>query len=338
MKSRAITSVLAAAAGLLAGALVILLTGGDPIAAYTALAYGAMGSGYGWSEVAVKSCPLIVTGLAVALAFRAGLWNIGVEGQLVGGAVLAVFFATRTPHLPSIIGVPATLLAAATGGALIAGIAAILKLERGVDEVISTIMLNFIVLGVVGYLVHGPLMESSGNYPQSDALPTFARLPRLFSGYRVHVGLAGALALVPATAFVLYRTRFGYVIRATGSNPIATKIAGFAVDRCILATFVASGALAGLAGGMEVASVTYRMYDNFSPGYGYTAIAVAILGRLDPWGVLAAALMFGVLEAGSASMQRVAGVSAVLVSLIQACVIFALAAFEYQRASDRGGP
>ncbi len=331
MTSRLASSVAAAIAGLAAGAVAILLAGENPLTAFAALAEGAMGSTYGWSEVAVKSCPLIITGLGVALAFRAGIWNIGAEGQLVAGALLAVWIGTRPLPLPSLIGLPLTLAAAVVGGGLLAAVAAFLKLRRNVDEVISTIMLNFIVLGLVGYLVQGPLMEAAGRYPQSDAMLDFARVPRLFSGMRVHLGLVAAILLVPACSFLLFRTRFGYVVRATGANPTAARTAGLAIDRCTFLTFVASGALAGLAGGIEVAAVTHRMYESFSPGYGYTAIAVALLGRLNPVGVMSAAVLFGILEAGSGSMQRVAGVSSALVSLIQACVIFALTATEYRR-------
>ncbi len=333
MKSRAASSLLAAAVGLAAGAVAILLSGSNPLSAYAALAEGAMGSAYGWSEVAVKSCPLIITGLGVALAFRAGIWNIGAEGQLVAGALLAVWLGTRPLPIPAVIGLPLTLGAAFVGGALLAAIAALLKLRRGVDEVISTIMLNFIVLGLVGYLVQGPLMEAAGRYPQSDAMLEFARVPRLVGGMRIHLGLVAALLLVPLCSYLLFATRFGFVLRAVGANPTAARTAGMAVGRCTLLTFAVSGALAGLAGGIEVAAVTYRMYESFSPGYGYTAIAVALLGRLNPVGVLLAALLFGVLDAGSGSMQRVAGVSSALVSLIQACVIFAITANEYRSAA-----
>ncbi len=334
MTPRVTNSVIAAIAGLAAGALAILLSGENPLIAYAALAEGAMGSAYGWSEVAVKSCPLIITGLGVALAFRAGIWNIGAEGQLVAGALLAVWIGTRPLPLPAAIGLPLTLMAAALGGGLLAAFAAFLKVRRNVDEVISTIMLNFIVLGLVGYLVQGPLMEAAGQYPQSDAMLGFARVPRVFSGMRLHFGLVAALLLVPACSFLLTGTRFGFVIRATGANPIAARTAGLAVDRCTVLTFIASGALCGLAGGIEIAAITHRMYESFSPGYGYTAIAVALLGRLNPSGVLLSAVLFGLLDAGSGSMQRVAGVSSSLVSLIQACVIFALAATEYRRRSE----
>ncbi len=333
MRSASI-SLAAVAFGLAAGAVAILASGGNPLIAYAALAEGALSSTYGWSEVAVKSCPLIVTGLGVALAFRAGIWNIGAEGQLVAGALAAVWVGTRPLSLSPLLGLPLVLSVAAAGGAVLAAGAAVLKLKRNVDEVISTIMLNFIVLGLVGYLVQGPLMEASGRYPQSDAMLDFARLPRLVTGMRIHLGIVVALLLVPACAILLSRTRLGFTMRAIGANRTAARTAGLSVQSTTLIGFVVSGALAGLAGGIEVAAVTHRMYESFSPGYGYTAIAVALLGRLDPFGVLVAALLFGILEAGSGSMQRVAGVSSALVSFIQACVIFALAAIEYRRASE----
>lgn len=327
-------SIAAAGAGLGAGAIAIAATGADPVAAYGALFAGALGSAHGWSEVAVKACPLLIAGLGVALAFRAGIWNIGAEGQLVAGAVVAVWLGTSPLPLGAAFGVPLTLLVAAVGGAALAAVAALLKLRRGVDEVIATIMLNFIVIGLVGYLVQGPLMEAAGQYPQSDAVRDFARLPRPLRGMRLHLGLPLALLLVPACWYLLFATRFGFALRACGSGHTAARIAGLPAARTSVLAFACSGALAGIAGGIEVTAITYRMYENFSPGYGYTAIAVALLGRLHPAGVMAAALLFGTLEAGAGSMQRVAGVSAGLVSLIQASVIFALAAIDYR---DRGG-
>ena len=330
MMGRVASSAAAAAAGLLVGAIAILVTGANPLTAYAAMASDALGSAHGWSEVAVKTCPLLVTGLGVALAFRAGIWNIGAEGQLIAGALVAVWLGTAPLDIGAVAGVPLTLLAAALGGGLLAAVAALLKLRRGVDEVISTIMLNFIVIGLIGYLVQGPLMEAAGRYPQSDAVLEFARLPRPFAGMRLHLGLVAAVLLVPACSYLLFATRFGFTMRACGANRTAARIAGLAVERSTFVAFALSGALAGLAGGIEVTAITYRMYENFSPGYGYTAIAVALLGRLNPSGVCAAALLFGILEAGAGSMQRVAGVSAGLVGLIQASVIFALAAIDYR--------
>ncbi|MEO8601110.1 MAG: ABC transporter permease [bacterium] len=309
-------------------ACLILLAGGDPFAALQALLSGAFGSPDAWSEVGVRTCPLLLTGLAVAIAFRAGVWNIGAEGQLLVGAVMVAWLGTRATTLPAWLLLPAVLCAAAVGGAAWAGIAGVLRTARGVDEVISTIMLNFIAIGLVGWLVHGPLMEAAATYPQSDAVVAAARLPRLFSGYRVHAGALLALAAAAGTALLLFRTVLGFEMRAVGLNPIATRLAGLRTTGALLRALALSGALAGLAGGIEVSAITYRLYGNFSPGYGFTAIAVALLGRLHPFGVVLAALFFAVLDVGSLSMQRAAGVSSVLVSAIQAIVIFTLLALD----------
>jgi general nucleoside transport system permease protein len=323
-------SLAALGAALTVTALVVTLAGGNAILALRALGEGAFGSLDGLSEVGVKTCPLLLTGLAVALAFRAGIWNIGAEGQLLLGAVTMAWLGTSVSAGPAWLALPLVLLASAVAGGLWAGIAAVLKLRRGVDEVISTIMLNFVALGLLSYLVHGPLMETSGAYPQSDAVGVAMRLPRLLEPYRVHAGLLVALALTAAAAVLLFRTVFGYEIRAVGGNRQAAELAGIRINWCLFFTLVMSGAVAGLAGGIEVSAVTYRLYERFSPGYGFTAIAVALLGRLHPAGVILAAFFFGALEAGSNSMQRMAGVSAVLVLVIQATVIFALVGVEHR--------
>jgi simple sugar transport system permease protein len=326
--SRLAPSLFSLAFALLTSALVIALAGGNPLLAVQALADGAFGSAESWSEVGVKACPLLLTGLAVAIAFRAGIWNIGAEGQLVLGAIAMAWLGTGS-SLPAWCALPLALLGASVAGAAWAAIAAYLKLERSVDEVIGTIMLNFIAAGLAGYLVQGPLMEAGGRYPQTDALELSMRLPRLFAAYRVHLGLVIAVVAALLAWVLLFRTVFGYEIRAAGRNREAARLAGIAIERRVLATFLLSGALAGLAGGIEVSAVTFRLYERFSPGYGFTAIAVALLGRLHPGGVAAAALLFGALEAGSNSMERVAGVSAVLVSVVQATVILCLLAVEH---------
>jgi simple sugar transport system permease protein len=315
-------------------ALVVALAGADPWLALRALAAGAFGSADGWSEVGVRTCPLLLAGLAVAIAFRAGIWNIGAEGQLLVGAVAVAWLGTRVGDLPAWLAVPLVLTAAAIGGGAWAAIAALLKTVRRVDEVISTIMLNFIALGLVGYLVHGPLMEAAGAYPQSDTVAAAVRLPRLVTGYRLHAGLLVGLGAAALAYVLLFRTILGYEMRATGLNLVAARLAGLRTTPAVLAALTISGALAGLAGGIEVSAITFRLYEQFSPGYGFTAIAVALLGRLHPAGVIAAAVFFGALDAGSMAMQRSAGVSSVLVSVIQATVIFSLIAVEYR--ADRG--
>ncbi|MBI3782749.1 MAG: ABC transporter permease [Deltaproteobacteria bacterium] len=325
--NRVLPSLLALIGALVVSGLAIALSGSSPLLAFEALLDGAFGSLDGLSEVAVKSCPLLLTGLAVAVSFQAGIWNIGAEGQLLMGALAIAVIGSRATWLPQPIGLPLALGASATFGALWAGIAAQLKLRRQVNEVISTIMLNFIALGLLSYLVQGPLMEAGGRYPQSDALSPEFLMPRL-SPYRIHLGLLLALFLAAAMQVFLYRSVAGYEIRATGLSPEAARLAGIDVRRRLLLALLLSGALAGLAGGIEVSAITRRLYERLSPGWGFTAIAVGLLGRLSPVGVVAAAFLFGAMDAGSNAMQRVAGVSSVLVSIIQATVIFFLVAFE----------
>lgn len=324
-------SAVALAGALAASALVIALAGRDPVVAFGALMDGAFGSADSWSEVAVKTCPLLLTGLAIAISFQAGVWNIGVEGQLLVGALAMAALGTHDLPLPAPVTLGMYLIAAASAGALWAGIAAVLKLRRNVNEVISTIMLNFVALGLIGYLVQGPLMEAAGRYPQTEAIAPALWMPRLMVGHRAHLGLLVALLLAAGMHILLYRGVAGYEMRAAGLNPSAARLAGIDVDGRLLLALILSGALGGLAGGVEVSAVTHRLYEHFSPGWGFTAIAVGLLGRLSPAGVVVAALFFGALDAGSNAMQRAAGVSSVLVAIIQAIVILSLVALERGR-------
>lgn len=326
-----VPSVLAVAGAFAVSALVVLASGGSPLTAFGALLEGAFGSRESLSEVAVKTCPLLLAGLAVAVAFQAGVWNIGAEGQLLIGALAMAATATHLGDTPSVVGLSLALAAALAGGALWAAIAAQLRLRRKVNEVISTIMLNFIALGVISYLVQGPLMEAGGRYPQTDAIPTTLWMPRLLPPLRIHGGLIVALLVAVGVHVLLFRTVTGYEMRAAGLNPQAARLAGIDVDQRLLLALLLSGALAGLAGGIEVSAITRRLYERFSPGWGFTAIGVGLLGRLSPAGIVVAALFFGALDTGSNAMQRVAGVSSVLVSVIQATVILFLVALERHR-------
>ncbi|HJY82894.1 MAG TPA: ABC transporter permease [Candidatus Binatia bacterium] len=303
------------------------LTGANALQVFSALLEGAGGDQYRLAETLVKACPLLYTGLAVACSLHAGVWNIGAEGQLLLGALATAWIGRYVTGLSPVLGLPLACGVALLAGSLWAGCAALLKNKRGVNEVISTIMLNFIAAGLVSYCVHGPLMEAGAQYPQTDLLPESARLPRLLPPTRLHLGVPLALLSAVGLWFFLFRTKGGFKIRATGANAIAARFAGIHVQRQLTLGLVFSGALAGLAGGIEVCGVTQRVYEKFSPGYGYTAIAVALVGQRSPFGVVLAALFFGALEAGSVTMQRVAGVSSVLVSVIQAIVVFFLAAY-----------
>jgi simple sugar transport system permease protein len=311
------------------------LTGANVQRVLSALVFGAAGDQYRLTESLVKACPLLYTGLAVTLSLHAGVWNIGAEGQFLVGALATAWIGQYTTSLSPYLALPAVCVAAMAAGGLWAGCAAQLKNRRGVNEVISTIMLNFIATGLVSYCVHGPLMEAGAQYPQTEALPVSAQLPRLLPPTRFHLGIPLALLAVLGVWLLLFRTKTGFRIRATGANPIAARFAGIQIESQLSRAFVLSGALAGLAGGIEVSGITQRVYEKFSPGYGYTAIAVALVGQQSPFGVALAALFFGALEAGSGTVQRVAGVSSVFVSVIQATVVFFLAAYSTETLRRR---
>lgn len=314
---------------LIINALIILACGYNPIVAFRALFEGAFGNAYSFGTTLLKSCPLLLTGLAVAFSFRCGVWNIGAEGQFLMGALMAAWAGVALGNLliPKVALSSVVLLLGGAFGGIWALIAAILKVKRNAQEVITTIMLNFIALELVSFAVHGPLQESAGMYPQTDAISEQVQLWRLLPQIRLHIGIPTAIVLALALSVVLFKTAFGYQIRAVGLNPTAARYAGINVSKNILLSMFISGGVAGLAGAIELCGVTYRLYERFSPGYGYTAIAVALLGKLHPIGVIFSALLFGALEAGSSSMQRVAKVPAVLTFVTQATVIFFVLAY-----------
>lgn len=300
------------------------VVGADPVAAVGALFSGSVGGGASLAATLLRTSPLLLAGLAVMLAFRSGVFNIGAEGQLLVGALAATAVATRTGEWTGQAIV--VLLAGALAGAIWAGMAAWLRERREVNEVITTILLNFVALYLVSYAVDGPLKEQSGYYPQSDPFPATAELWRLVPGTRLHAGLLLAFVAVFAVGALLSRTSLGLRLRSAGLNPRAARWAGFPVGRDLLLAFALSGALAGLAGAIEVAGVTGRLYERISPGYGYTAIAIALLGGLRSGGVLLAALFFAALGTGAAAMERTAGISAVLAVAIQGATLLAVAA------------
>lgn len=325
------------AAALLLTTLLVLAAGRSPAAAAAALWNGAFGSTYAFLNVWTKTVPLLVTGLAVVIAFRAGFWNIGAEGQIIAGAIVAGWLGT-VAGVPAVLHLPVVFLGAFAAGAALCLVAGWLRVRRGALEVISTIMLNFVALYVLSWLVHGPLMQASGAQPIGDPVADSVALPRLFGrGTTLHAGILIAIALVVAGHFFLARTETGFRIRMVGESPRAAAWAGIPVNRTVLVAAALSGGLAGLAGAIEVLGVLGRLFDKVSPGYGFTAIAVALLARLRPLALLPAALLFGALEAGSSRLQQDADVSHVLVLVIQAIVILASIAtgLVFARREDR---
>jgi simple sugar transport system permease protein len=326
---------------LAATALALQAAGYDASLAMQALWRGSFGSWFAFgSATLVRAVPLVLAGLAVALAFRAGIWNIGAEGQLLAGAAATTTVALALGDAPALVVLSLALAAGTLAGAAWAGIAAVLRHRFGVLEVISTIMLNFIALHLVSWLVRGPLQEPLGIYPQSPSIPESGRLPLLASPSRLHAGIVIALLAAPALWWVLRTTAAGLRLRAVGASPAAAASAGeIRVERVVLRAFLVSGALAGIAGAAEVSGVTYALYENISPGYGYSAIAVALLARLDPLGVVLSGIFFAGLESGALAMQRDAGVPSVVVYLIEAVLILVvLAAPATRRSIERRLP
>ncbi len=325
-----------AVAALVVLVLLLLATGHDAGAALAALGRGAFGSWYAiTSATLVRAVPLALAGLAVALAFRAGILNVGAEGQLLVGAATGAGLAAVMGAAPAPIVLVSMLVVGAAAGGAWAVIAAYLRQRFGVLEVISTIMLNFLAQYLVGWLVRGPLQEPMRINPQSASLPDALHLPVLIDGTRLHVGVLLTIALAVGVWWWLKETAGGFRLRAVGLNAAAAASAGrVRVGRTVMTAFIASGALAGLAGAVEYTGVTYALYDNFSPGYGFTAIAVALLARLHPLGVLVTAVLFGALQAGANAMQRDAGVPNVVVSVVEATLILlVVAADQWQSRS-----
>jgi simple sugar transport system permease protein len=290
--------------------------------ALSALWSGAFGSWYAFtSSTLVRAVPLILIGLGIAIAFRGGALNIGAEGQFYAGAIAATWVALQIPPLPSPVGVIAVLLAGGIAGALWVAVPVWLKLRFGVIEVISTLLLVFVAELLVSLMVQGPMQEQGHIYPQSDPIPEHARLP-LIGGTRLHVGLPLALVLGGMIWLVFSRTWWGFTLRAVGVGPRAAELSGrIDSQRVGAVALLLSGTMAGLAGGVEVSGVSYALYSNLSPGYGFTAIAVALLAALHPVGVVITGILFGALEAGAGAMQREAGVPAVAVYVVEAAII-----------------
>ncbi|MDB4907049.1 MAG: putative transporter permease protein [Gemmatimonadetes bacterium] len=322
----------------LAGTIAAVLSSGNasPGFALAALARGAAGSWHAFtSGTLVRATPLLFTGLGVAVAFRAGVFNIGAEGQfLTGAAAAAAASAALSSHAGALTPWLA-IVAGALAGAAWASVADALRRRFEVPEVISTILLNFVAIYLVGYLVRGPLQEPTHIYPQTRTLELLARLPRMSSGTRLHWGFPLGVAIAIALAFWLSRTASGFRLRLVGANPHAARVTGRVnVGRVTTLAFLASGALAGAGGAVEVNGVTFALYENISPGYGYTAIAVALLAGLDPRWVIATAVGFGALEAGASAMQRDAGVPSVIAGIVEASIILIAIAWSARSRGD----
>jgi general nucleoside transport system permease protein len=330
------------------GAIILLVTGADPIAAYSGLLCGGLGIACSQGEnpalqlsnTIVFLTPLILTGVAVALPFRANLFNIGAEGQMLAGAMACTAIGIKFNYLPAPLLLPMVLIGGMVAGAIWAGIAGVLKATVGAHEVVTTIMLNYVAQWLLRYLIIGGPLQLAPGTSKSLPIGEGAQLPTLLpasndviifdlpaSVYRVHTGLFIALIGVGVFAFLLWRTSLGYEIRAVGQSQKAARYAGVSVRRTIIVTMLIAGAFSGLAGAVEIAGVDHNLTDKyFTDTTGFDAIAVALLGLGSAVGIVLAALLFGALHAGGQVMQADAGISSNLVLVLQALILFSIAA------------
>jgi len=300
-------------------ALLVLAAGASPFSVFYLVWKGAAGSQFALLETLTRATPLIFTGLAVAVAFRAKLWNIGAEAQLYIGAVVTVVLGTGALPLPSFILIPVIMIAAMAAGALLLLGPAILKTRFGVDEVVTTLLLNFIVLLFVSMLLEGVLKDPMGmGWPQSSRVIAEAQLPRIIPGRRLHYGFVIALVSAVIIWIVMKKTALGYEMRAVGHNPQAASFAGIPVNRVLMKTALLSGGIAALAGFSEVSGLKGNLTLDLSPGFGYTGIVVAMLAMLNPIGVVVSAIFVAGIFVGADAMSRTAGVPSYIADVMVA--------------------
>ena len=310
---------------LVVGALVIWAFGSNPIEAYGALWRGAFGTGIAFTVTLGKAVPVMLTGLAVAIAFRCSVFNIGAEGQLLIGAMYAALVGAYV-HLPMVLHLPLTILASMVGGMIWAFFPAVLKLKGNVNVVISTIMFNYIAQYLISYLILGPF-KGPGESPATATIDKTAQLPDLLpKPYVLNLGFVLALVAVVAVYIILNRTSLGYEMRAVGFNPNASRTNGINVNRNMFLALLISGALAGLAGGIEVTGSLDKIVNNFSANYGFNGIPVALMAHNNPFAIIFSALLIGAMRSGSAMMQSSAGISKNMVDVIQGLIIVFLCA------------
>ncbi len=310
---------------LLIGAFLIYLSGYNVSKAYLFLLEGAFGNAYNIAQTLLKMIPLIFTGLAVAIGFRSGLFNIGGEGQLYWGAFVTAVVSTTFTNIPGAVLIPLSIFAGAIAGGVWGMIPGYLKARTGAHEVVTTIMMNYIGILATAFLLRNYFKEP-GPIDQTPMIPNAARLTELIPYTRLTWAIFLGIALIIIIDLLFKKTSLGYNLQAVGENVAAAECAGINSKKMIIISMTISGAVAGLAGSTMVLGVLHRFITNFSPGYGYTGIAVAVLGRNRPWGVLLSALLFGALEAGGISMQLFAKIPMDLMTIIQGLVILFIAA------------
>lgn len=313
------------------GALVLSVIGVDVVKTYTVILTEPFKDMIGITEILVRTVPLILVGLGISISFRSGILNIGAEGQIQIGILCATATALAMPNLPKPILLPLVLIAGAVGGGFWGAIAGLLKARLGVNEILSTVMLNYIAAQIHGFLLRGPMIDPAelqvgSGTPQSMRLPKTAWLDRIIpgSGSRLHWGLAIALVLAVLVFILMWRTTWGFKMRAAGAEAKAARYAGINVESCVASAMIFAGAFAGLAGAIEVTGVHRRAIEGVSAGYGFSGIVVALFGGLHPAGIVPSAFFFGTLLIGADMTQRALSVPANMVLVLQGAVILSI--------------
>jgi len=314
----------------LVGGVLIALVGVNPLDAYQAFLYGAFGSKVNLGNTLSVATPLILCGLAIALAARGSVFNIGAEGQLYIGAIFATWIGLRFAGLPAFVLIPLIMAAGFVGGGIWGFFPGILKAKYGINEIVLTVMLTEIAIQLVSWVTRGPMLDpNSFGIPQTAALSKSGQLPLIWAGTRLHIGLLIALAAAVVVYILLWKTTFGFRVRAVGLNARAAAYAGMPVAATTALAMTISGGLAGIAGAIEVAGVHWRLMDGISPGYGFTAIVVSLLGKRHPVGVVISGILFAALQGGADAMQRKVAVPVHLAQVIQALTILLVIVGEY---------
>jgi general nucleoside transport system permease protein len=314
-----------------AGMPLIAAAGVSPLRAYAALLRGAFGSRNALAETAVTAIPLVLAGLGTSIAYRGRLVSIGAEGQILMGAVGAAFVGLYLGPLPPAAGIPLALLAGFLMGAFWGALVAAAKLKFGASELITSLMLNYVALQILSWLIAGPWKDPHGTLAFTALITPGARLPVVLPGTRLHAGIIVAAAAAVGLWYLLRHTVFGYQLDVTGGNMKAAEYAGIRVKRLLFVTMLLSGGLSGLAGFAELSGIHHRLLEGLSPGFGYTAIAIAMLGRTDPVRVVAAGVLFAALSVGGDGMQADSRVPVPLIMVLQGLVLLFVLGSEYVR-------
>lgn len=329
--------VVAVILSLATGALLLLAVDASPLSAYESMFSAAFGSPFSVSVTIGKAIPRLMAGLGIAIALRAGLWNIGAEGQIYVGGTAATAVVLGAPDLPFPIVLVLALLAGMLAGAVWGAIPGVMRATRGISEVITSLMLVYVAIQLTNYLLEGPWVVEHSTFPATLPFPSDARLPIIWSGTLLNAGVIIAVLSAVLAWFLMSRSTFGLRLRALGGSEPAAKFAGVEVKRLIVAAMAVSGAFAGMAGSVEILGVRGRLLEGFSPGYGFEAIAIALLGRLRVGGIVVASLLFGALDAGAAGLLTSGrGIPTSIVQILEAmAAIYVLMALGLNRMWDR---